>query len=261
VIRVFVVVGVRLYREGIACLLDRGRGIVLAGMAGRVDEAAAALAAASPDVILLDLSSRKDLGTVHRLRQEGIDAKIVALGMPEHEDEIIAAAEAGIEGYALRDAPLEDLVAAIGAAVRGDLSCSPSVAGMLLRRVRTQIDRPVQVADRRASGLTAREADIVALIGEGLSNKQIAAALHLATSTVKNHVHNMMRKLGVSRRTDVALLARDLLIASGSPTRWPNDPGRARGSVSRGSSGRNGQAIAGAGHALDTSVARSPAVD
>jgi two-component system, NarL family, nitrate/nitrite response regulator NarL len=116
----------------------------------------------------------------------------------------LSCAQIGIAGYVTRDGSVEDVVAAIKAAARGDVHCSPRIAGSLFRRI------AAMSADRsRRSGsgaLTARETQILKLIQEGMSNKMISRTLGIGLATVKNHVHNILLKLGIQRRAEAISL-------------------------------------------------------
>jgi DNA-binding NarL/FixJ family response regulator len=125
---------------------------------------------------------------------------VIALGCPENDAEMIACAEAGVCGFVPPDASVSDLLAAIQGAVDGELLCTPKMAGVLLRRVTAlAAGRPL---DAPASSLTMRELEVVRLIDQGLSNKQIALQLEIELSTVKHHVHHILEKLEVARRSE-----------------------------------------------------------
>ncbi|HEX7241600.1 MAG TPA: response regulator transcription factor, partial [Longimicrobiaceae bacterium] len=123
----------------------------------------------------------------------------------ETEDVVLACAEAGVSGYVSRGASLDDLVGALRSVARGELVCSPHIAGSLFRRV-------AALSERReaspAAVLTPREREILGLIDQGLSNKEISRRLRIELSTVKNHVHNLLEKLQVSRRGAAAACLR-----------------------------------------------------
>jgi two-component system, NarL family, nitrate/nitrite response regulator NarL len=204
-IRVLVVDGVRLFREGIATFLAAQPGILVVGA---VEQAACTAVAAEPDIVLINIPDGAGLATVRQLAACAPAAKVVAVGIAEVEDDIVACAMAGISGYVPRDGSLEDLVSAIESATREELRCSPAVAAMLLRVARRNGEGTGDMTEGRLDVLTCREAEIVGLIAEGLSNKQIAACLHLSLSTVKNHVHNAMQKVDSSSRAEMAGLVR-----------------------------------------------------
>jgi DNA-binding NarL/FixJ family response regulator len=119
------------------------------------------------------------------------------------ETDVLTCAEIGISGYVTRDGSLCDVVSAITAAVRGEVRCSPKIAGLLFRRVAAL---STERRGHSAGGLTARETQIVRLLQEGLSNKMISRSLGIECATVKNHVHSILGKLGVHRRADAVSL-------------------------------------------------------
>lgn len=127
----------------------------------------------------------------------------MAFGISECKKEIMEYAEAGISGYVPKDGSVDDLVQAILRAVRGELECSADIAGALLRRVsELAIHHPPKPAP---PGLTPRERQVAGLIGEGLSNKEIASCLEIREATAKAHVHQVLAKLGARRRGEVVL--------------------------------------------------------
>ena len=130
------------------------------------------------------------------------DVKIVALGVAEVEQVVMACAKAGVSGFVAPSGSVKDVVAAVHSAVRGELVCSPRMAAMLLNGVSALVARPL--ADVDNDTLTQREREIVLLMSEGLSNKQIARSLGIQNATVKNHVHSILSKFRVRRRGEVA---------------------------------------------------------
>jgi DNA-binding NarL/FixJ family response regulator len=130
------------------------------------------------------------------------DVKIVALGVAEVEQVVMACAKAGVSGFVAPSGSVKDVVAAVHSAVRGELVCSPRMAAMLLNGVSALVARPL--ADVDNDTLTQREREIVLLMSDGLSNKQIARSLGIQNATVKNHVHSILSKFRVRRRGEVA---------------------------------------------------------
>jgi DNA-binding NarL/FixJ family response regulator len=132
-----------------------------------------------------------------RIARELPRTKIVALGIPESDDELILLVEAGVLGYVTRENSLDEVVAAIGNVVREQVVGSPKLRTLLVKRVRAlaaELRSPADVV------LTTRERQIVDLIAQGLTNKAIANELRIEPATVKNHVHNILHKLGVTTR-------------------------------------------------------------
>ncbi|MEO5814663.1 MAG: response regulator transcription factor [Gemmatimonadaceae bacterium] len=211
-IRVLIAGEIRLYREGLSLHLASQEQLEVIGLAETGDETCRMAREHLPDVILVDISMRDSLQVVHELHDAAPAAHVIALTMPEIDDAVIACAEAGVSGFVMRNASLADLVDAIVAAARGETNVSPRMALTLLRRV------GVLAADRAAqpahAGLTARERDIVALIADGLSNKEIGARLNVELATVKNHVHNILDKLQIHRRGEIASRLRRSAVSS-----------------------------------------------
>jgi len=195
---------VRLHREGLELLLRGVDSITVVGTVADAMEATQLVRALSPDVVLLDMSMTDAFPVAKQVARYGKGTKIVALAMPEVESDVLACAEIGISGYVTRDGTLSDVTLAIDAAVRGELRCSPKIAGLLFRRV-------AALSTERRNGctfgsLTTREAEIVRLLQQGLSNKMISRSLGIELATVKNHVHSILAKFGVHRRAEAVSL-------------------------------------------------------
>lgn len=205
-IRVLVVSGICLYREGLAEMLGRTGSISVVASASDVSEALDQWDGLDEpaDVILLDTVPPDADLQIRALLAVLPDARVLALTVPNRESEILAVAEAGIAGFVTSDASVAELVAAIESVSRGESLCSPSVVAALMRRLASLARSWADPTEP----LTMREREILELIDEGLSNKQIAQRLRIELPTVKNHVHHILGKLGVQRRTEAAALAR-----------------------------------------------------
>ena len=197
----------RLYRDGIADALRRDPRFRVAGSAGALEEAGLRLASLPrpPNVALVDLGLPEGAGAARVLRSAWPTVAIVALAVREVDDEVLEWAEAGAAGLVSRDASLADVLDAVAAAARDEVSATPAMTAVLLRRV-ASVAREGTTVDGPA--LTRREREIVDLIGRGLSNKEIASALRIELPTVKNHVHNILEKLRVSHRGEAVSVAR-----------------------------------------------------
>jgi DNA-binding NarL/FixJ family response regulator len=203
---VFIVSDVRLYRDGLATALAREEQTDVVGTAESAAQALEPVAELRPDAVLVDVSAPGGVDGVRVLVAAFPDARVVALAISDVEREVVACAEAGVAGYVTREAGVAELVAALDAVGEGDVHCTPKMAGALLRRVRALT---AQAGPRLAEPhLTRRERQIVDLIDGGLSNKEIAGRLQIEVATVKNHVHNILEKLGVSTRGAAAARAR-----------------------------------------------------
>lgn len=196
---VYIASHVRLYREALAGSLIRHGGLRVAGQ-GFGDEALAELVALQPDVLLLDLSASNSLAVPRRAQQSCPGLRVVAFAVAEVDTDVLACAKAGICGYVAQDGSVADVVDTVLRAVAGELVCPPGIAALLFRRVAI-----LELEDRLAQApLTAREEEIAALLAYGLSNKHIARRLCVSGATVKNHVHNILQKLKLERRSEVA---------------------------------------------------------
>jgi two-component system, NarL family, nitrate/nitrite response regulator NarL len=191
-----VAAAVRFYREGLAAVLDRQPEI---RVVFETESADGLLEAATADVVLLDMSLPHAVEAVAALAGRDPAPNVLGIAMGDGEDEVVACAEAGIGGYVCRDDSLDALVEAVRGTARGEMHCPPRIAAALVHRVASMSERRSQRANGRPR-LTRRESEIMALIDEGLSNKQIARRLCIELPTVKNHVHRILEKLGVDRR-------------------------------------------------------------
>jgi DNA-binding NarL/FixJ family response regulator len=197
---VLVVCDVRIYREGLAEALGRAGRFEVVGASRDVVEATTLIRESAPEVVLLDMAMPDSLDAVGAITEAAPDSGLVALAVPETERGIIACAEAGVVGYVSRDASIGDLCEAVASAARGEVMCPPRFAASLVHELaRRAMGQPHWGIGPR---LTARESEVVDLIDQGLSNKEIARALHISLSTVKNHVHNVLEKCHVHRRLD-----------------------------------------------------------
>jgi two-component system nitrate/nitrite response regulator NarL len=205
-IRVLVVSDVRLYREGIAAALDRRETMAIVGAASSVSDAIARLAAGDVRVIVVDMAINGSLAAVRAIAGADPRVKIIALAIDERATDIPAYAEAGLAGYVPCDATIEDLAHTIELVNRDEMQCSPRVTAALFRRIAVLASGVRPAASLPA--LSQREAEVLALIQRGLSNKEIAIHLTIELTTVKNHVHSLLRKLHVGTRTEAARAAR-----------------------------------------------------
>jgi len=217
-VSVLVVAEIRLYREGLVYALGNRGELEVVGTAQSGDSAA--LAELQPDVVLVDVATADGLATVQSVVGTVPGAKVVALASPDSDADVIALAEAGAVGYVPRDATLADLETVIMSVARDEALVPPRIAASLFRRLANlAADRSRLETDVH---LTSREEEIVELIDEGLSNKEIAQRLSIAVSTVKNHVHSILDKLQVARRGEAVALLR----GKHHPARPSAPPGR-----------------------------------
>jgi two-component system nitrate/nitrite response regulator NarL len=211
-IRACIFSDVRLYRDGLAEILGGQRQIAVVASLAYGDGDLEAAERLEPEVVLLDVAGSEGESALRRFVGRLPQAHFVALTVSDSEAQIVACAEAGVDGFLTCTSSLAELVAAVESAARGESVCPPKVAAVLLRRVQTlSRGRPRAGA---ATRLTPREHEILELLSVGLSNKQIARHLSIELSTAKNHVHNILAKLGVHQRADAAVALGDPLLAA-----------------------------------------------
>ena len=188
-------------RQGLRALLSTHEGIEVVGEADDGEAAVAAADRLSPDVVLMDvvMPGLDGVEALRRIGERRPQTRVVMLTSYADERRAMEAVDAGASGFLLKDASPRDVAAAIRAAHRGEAVLHPAVAAKLLAERRRP---PAAHAD-----LTARELDVLRLIARGLQNKQIAAELHVSEKTVKTHVSAILRKLGVTDRTQAAMYA------------------------------------------------------
>jgi DNA-binding NarL/FixJ family response regulator len=202
--RVALVVQIELYREALARALP-GCGLDVVGCASPGPETATMARGVDPDVILVDVTRSAGIATLRELTEAVPETRLLAIAVRDLDPDVLACIEAGAVGYVLRDSSLDELADAVRRAVRDEPLASPHVIATLMRRVADLAANgdPASVGD-----LTTRELEVVELIEKGLSNKEIAAQLSIAVTTVKNHVHSILEKLKVHRRGEAASLVR-----------------------------------------------------
>jgi two-component system, NarL family, nitrate/nitrite response regulator NarL len=206
-VRVFVVGEVRLYCEGLAHLLSAQPTVHVVGTAAPTQDSMHQIATANPDVVLIDsVTARRD-DTVRLISATSSKGRVIAFAVREEEAEVLACAAAGVAGYIACDASSAELAGILCSAASGELACSPRLAAILFQRVGTLTH---ERGGPQLPLLTPREQEILRLIDSGLMNKEIASALSIEVSTVKNHVHHILEKLGVTRRAAAAAKVRKL---------------------------------------------------
>jgi DNA-binding NarL/FixJ family response regulator len=200
-IRVLIGCDIRLYREGLVDTLGRMEELDIQDAVDSVDDLVSRAVEVQPNLVLLDVAMPGSYSAVPTIREAVPDALVVALGVAETEQNVVSCVDAGIHGYVSKDASLHDLVRTIESVARGEVVCSPRIVASLFRELAR---RGPGMSGDAGIRLTSRERQILDLIDQYLSNKEIARALHISVSTVKNHVHNILAKQQVHRRADAA---------------------------------------------------------
>jgi two-component system, NarL family, response regulator DevR len=206
-IKVFLLAENRLLREALARIFSKKSDITLVGACDFSPQAIERITAPAPDVLLMDsfpavLSHLKFISEV-RLAMPGI--KVVLIGMEADEQVFLQAVRGGAVGYVLKDASALEVVASVRAVADGDAVCPPQLCLPLFRYVARQCDHLPSFQVKASLGLSNREQQLVGLIGQGLTNKEIASQLNLSE---QNHVHRMLRKVGARDRLAVVELCR-----------------------------------------------------
>ncbi|MCL4868982.1 MAG: response regulator transcription factor [Anaerolineae bacterium] len=215
-IRVLLVDDQALFREGLSTLLSVQADIEVIGEASNGEEALTQATALNPDVILMDLRMPvlDGAAATRRLRATHPQIKIIVLTTFDDDEHIFEALRAGAVGYLLKDVPSPKLVEAIHTANRGESFLHPSVATRLVaefnRLAETHPTPPAAAHPPLPEPLSERELEILRHLALGASNREIANTLYITEGTVKNHVTNILGKLGVRDRTQAALKAREL---------------------------------------------------
>jgi DNA-binding NarL/FixJ family response regulator len=204
-IRVVIVDDQDLVRAGFRLILDAEDDITVVGEAGDGRDALNAVARDRPDVVLMDIQMPILDGIEATRRLAGHPARTVILTTFERDDYIVEAIAAGASGFLLKNAPPEELVAAVRVVAAGDALLSPSVTRRVLGHL--TVGTPDRAATARLADLTERETDVLRLVALGLSNAEIAAELVLGEATVKTHVSRVLTKLALRDRVQAVVFA------------------------------------------------------
>jgi DNA-binding NarL/FixJ family response regulator len=193
----------RLVGEGISSLLNRLPDVRV--VAGRGDDLSQ-LSDSEPHVILLDvgLSSSDSLRRAAQVRAAFPRARVIAMDLPLEQHDLVDWVHAGVSGFTMKDATFDDLVRTIRAVVNGEKILPPQMTSALFSQIAGSSGSRPDRTDPSSASMTPREREVIALIAEGLSNKGIASRLHIATHTVKSHVRNIMEKLSLRTRLQIA---------------------------------------------------------
>lgn len=191
-------------RDGLVAILSTQRDFEVIGEAGTGAEAVQKALAGQPDVLLLDLEmpDLDGVGVLKRLHAAGSPTRVVVFTAFDTDERILDAVQAGAQGYLLKGAPREELFNAVRVIHAGGSLLQPIIATKLLRHV-----AQAHEDDSKTDALTSRELEVLRLMGSGLQNKEIAAALVISERTVKFHVSSILSKLGAGNRTEAVRIA------------------------------------------------------
>jgi NarL family two-component system response regulator LiaR len=191
-------------REGLRALIDTEPGMELVGEASDGAEAVGKAQAVRPDVVLLDLvmPQKSGIEAIGEIRRTAPEARILVLTSFAEDDKVFPAIKAGAQGYLLKDASPDELLEAIREVHRGEPSMHPTIARKLMLELQRSSDLPPT-----EDPLTEREAEVLGLVAQGLTNQEIADRLYVSERTVRTHVSNILSKLHLANRTQAALYA------------------------------------------------------
>jgi DNA-binding NarL/FixJ family response regulator len=206
-VRVLVVDDQQLIRDGIASMLDVQAGVAVVGTARNGQDAIEQAAALAPDIILMDIHMpvMDGIAATEKLRQQLPDSQIVMLTTFDDDAYIIHSLQAGACGYLLKDISVSDLAQAVRLAHAGVYQLAPEIAGKLMNNLK--VGDASDLPKAPVHELTKRELEVLSLIATGATNREIAEQLFVSEGTVKNHVSNILIRLGLRDRIQAAIFA------------------------------------------------------
>ena len=207
-IRILLVEDNRLLREGLSAMLREQPDITVVSSSGNSD-AVLKGKKLKPDVVLLDvgLRSQSSMRLVELMTKNTPNAKLIVMDLAPVQSELMEYVKAGVSGFVLKDATFDDFLGTIRAVEKGAKVLPPLLAGSLFSQIVEHAARNEKGNPFKSVKMTKREREVVELIAEWLSNKEIATRLSLATDTVKSHVHNILEKLALHTRLEIATYA------------------------------------------------------
>ncbi|PJE95315.1 DNA-binding response regulator [Streptomyces carminius] len=225
-IRVFLLDDHEVVRRGVHDLLDAEPDIEVVGEAGTAEQALTRGPALRPHVAVLDvrLPDGDGISVCRELRSRMPELTCLMLTSFDDDDALLDAIMAGASGYVLKQIRGSDLVAAVRTVASGQSMLDPATTARLMNSLRVQDtqEEPEEPENAALASLTPRERDILALIGEGKTNRQIGQQLYLSEKTVKNNISRLLAKLGVERRVQAAVIATQTVPAPGTPSGPPS---------------------------------------
>ncbi len=210
VIRVLIVDDDALVRAGLTMMLDGADGLRVVGEAGDGDQVQAALDAHPTDVVLMDIRMPRmnGIAATARVRARHDPPEVIVLTTFDSDENVLRALRAGASGFLLKDAPPAEIATAVRRVAEGDPMLSPTITRRLMDRAATEAGA-YATARAALATLSAREHDVAIAVGQGRTNAEIAAELHVSVATVKSHITRVLTKLDVGNRTQIALLVHD----------------------------------------------------
>jgi len=210
----------RLLREGIAAMIHLQPGFRVLAASADVDEALRKVREAKPDVVLVDfgLEDHDSLRLTATVREEVPEAKVIVMGLLPQQEDVADYVRSGATGFIMKDASFDEFFATIRAVASGVQVLPPALTHSLFAQIAQRAAGAGKARALESVKLTIRERQVIDLLGEGLSNKEIAQRLHIAVHTVKSHVHNVLEKLALHSRLEVVAFTH---AAAGAKRRAP----------------------------------------
>ena len=218
-ILVLVIEDNRLVRDGLAALLDAQPDFKVVAAAEGANAGLLQVRATKPHVVLVDaaLGNHDSHRLVKSVRKEAPESKVIVMDLLPAQEDVIAFVQAGANGFIVKDATVEDFVRTIRSVAEGADVVPPALTGTLLSHIVDQAVARSTTAVLEAVQMTKREREITGLIADGMSNKEIAQRLNIATYTVKSHVHNILEKLALHSRLQIAAHAHKSSVSETAP--------------------------------------------
>jgi DNA-binding NarL/FixJ family response regulator len=210
-IRILLIEDNRILRDGIAEMINANKDLTVVAMSDGRHNSLGKGGRLKPNIVLLDLGldRQNSLDIVELMKKEFPGVKVIGMGLAPAQADIMEFVQAGADGFILKDATLQDVVNTIRSVAAGKTVLPTPMTGSLFFQIAEQALLKGKRNLRGATRMTEREKEIIASIVEGMSNKQIAEKLNIATFTVKSHVHNILEKLALHSRLQIANFSRD----------------------------------------------------
>lgn len=205
-IRLLLIEDNRLLRDGILSILKAHKDIVIIAASGDGKNTLQKIRQLKPNVILLDLGlrSQNSLHVVEIVKRDFPDAKIIVMDLAPVQADILQYVKAGANGFILKDASLNDFLLTIRSVAEGSTILPPLLVDSLFSQIVDHAVKNGKFKLKEAVRMTSREREVIGFLGEGLANKEIAQKIHVSTYTVKSHIHNIMEKLALHTRLEIA---------------------------------------------------------
>lgn len=211
-IRLLLIEDNRLLREGLTVMLNKQKDINVIGTLGNGENALAILKKYKPEILLLDLGlrSRSSLNLVRLVKKNFTGTKVIIMDLIPTQADILEFVQAGVSGFILKDATINDFLKTIRSVAKGFQVLPTNLTGSLFTQIiESAVNELKPSALLDSVRMTKREKQVIELISDGHTNKEIAQELHLSTYTVKSHVHNILEKLALNTRVQIAKYAHD----------------------------------------------------